>query len=79
MKLQKHVIYVVGFLRIRYLDQFYSYHMSMTCLLLQANIRCENVLQMILISLFHLKTPEVLFSSLTNELCNLKVLLDSNY
>ena len=26
MKLQKHVIYVVGFLRIRYLDHVYSYH-----------------------------------------------------
>ena len=26
MKLQKHVMHVVGFLRIRYLDYFYSYH-----------------------------------------------------
>ena len=51
----------MGFLRIRYLDHIYSYHISMTFPLLQANIRCENVLQMMLISLFCLKTLEYCF------------------
>ena len=43
------------------LDQFYSSRIYMGFLLLQANIRYENVLQTILISLFRLKTLEYCF------------------